>query len=109
MKLVVFEIGAEEGGLGAGVCERYAHVADHRGLVLVYAQLGGALLEHNLDRNKTEMVSFSSCGHTCRWRQTLLSYRIIVANQNQVLVLPTSDRAFVQRVNDAHVRLLLEA
>lgn len=38
-----------------------------------------------------------------------LSYRIIVANQNQVLVLPTADCAFVQWVNNAHICLLLEA
>lgn len=45
---MVFKVCAEEGGLCARVGERNAHVADHRGLVLLYAQLRGALLEYNL-------------------------------------------------------------
>lgn len=50
MELVVVEVCAEESGLRARVGERNAHVADHRGLVLLHAQLGAALLEHNLKR-----------------------------------------------------------
>lgn len=34
---------------------------------------------------------------------------IVVADEDQVLVLPTADGALVQWVNDAHVCLLLEA
>lgn len=48
MELVVFEVCAEEGGLCARVGEGNANVTDHRGLVLLYTQLRGALLEHNL-------------------------------------------------------------
>lgn len=38
-----------------------------------------------------------------------VSHRIIVADKDQVLVLTASDCAFVQWVNNAHIRLLLEA
>lgn len=38
-----------------------------------------------------------------------VSYRVIVADKNQILVLTTSYCALVQWVNDAHVRLLFEA
>lgn len=48
MELVVLKVCAEEGGLCARVGEGNANVADHRGLVLLYAQLSGALLENNL-------------------------------------------------------------
>ena len=53
VKLVVLEVSAEEGGLGAGVRERDPHVTDHRCLVLLHAQLGGALLEHHLRHSRT--------------------------------------------------------
>lgn len=45
---MVFKVCAEEGGLCARVGERNANVADHRRLVLLHAQLSGALLEYNL-------------------------------------------------------------
>lgn len=48
VELVVFKVCAEEGGLCARVGERNANVADHRGLVLLHAQLSGALLEYDL-------------------------------------------------------------
>lgn len=38
-----------------------------------------------------------------------ISHRIIVSNKHQVLVFAPADRAFVQRVNDSHIGLLLEA
>lgn len=37
------------------------------------------------------------------------SHRIIVSNKDQVLVFAASDCAFMQWVNNAHVRLLLKA
>lgn len=52
VELVVLEVGAEEGGLCARVGEGNPYVAHHRGLVLLYAQLRGALLEHNLKKRK---------------------------------------------------------
>ena len=50
---MVLKVSAEEGGLGAGVRERDPHVTDHRCLVLLHAQLGGALLEHHLQHSGT--------------------------------------------------------
>lgn len=38
-----------------------------------------------------------------------VSHWVVVANDDQVLVFPASNRALVQRVNDAHVCLLFEA
>lgn len=48
---MVLKVGAEEGGLCARVGEGNANVADHRGLVLLDAQLSGALLENNLKQS----------------------------------------------------------
>lgn len=52
MKLMVIKICAEECGLRARVCEGYADITDNWGLVLLYAQFRGALLEHNLKRKR---------------------------------------------------------
>lgn len=38
-----------------------------------------------------------------------VSNRVVVADNNQVLILTSSHCALVQRVNDAHVCFLLEA
>lgn len=38
-----------------------------------------------------------------------VSHRVIVADEDQILVLAATNCAFVQRVNNAHVCLLLEA
>lgn len=51
VELVVLKVCAEVGGLCARVGEGNADVADHRGLVLLYAQLSGALLEYNLKQS----------------------------------------------------------
>lgn len=52
VELVVLKVCAEESGLRARVGERNANVADHGGLILLYAQLSGALLENNLQQSK---------------------------------------------------------
>lgn len=51
VELVVLKVCAEEGGLRARVGEGNANVTDNRGLVLLYAQLSGALLENNLKQS----------------------------------------------------------
>lgn len=39
----------------------------------------------------------------------MLSYRVVVAHDDQVLVSAAADRALVQRMNNPHVGLLFEA
>lgn len=38
-----------------------------------------------------------------------IPHRVIVSNKHQVLVFAPADCAFVQRMNDSHIGLLLEA
>lgn len=58
MKLMVIEICAEECGLCARVREGYADITDNWGLVLLYAQFRGALLEHNLKKREKKMTFY---------------------------------------------------
>lgn len=48
VELMAVKISAKESRLSAGVSEGDAQVADDRRFILLYAQLGVALLEHHL-------------------------------------------------------------
>lgn len=117
MELVVFKVCAEESVLCARVCEGYADITGDWGLVLFYTQLCGALLEHNLEQEASSynvhMIShflyFPVAQCSINLNVQCVSHRVIVANEDQVLVLAASNCAFVQRVNNAHICLLLEA
>lgn len=117
MELMVFKVCAEERGLCARVCEGYADITGDWGLVLLYTQLCGALLEHNLKQGESSysvhmirhFLCFAVGQCSINGNAQCVSHRVIVADEDQVLVLAASYCAFVQRVNNAHICLLLEA
>lgn len=81
MKLVRLIVRAEQDIVCPWVKKLHPDVAGDGGLVLFNTQLGRPLLEDN-------------------W--------LVVASDDQVFIPPSSHRALIKRVDDAHVRHLLE-